>query len=1079
MIGTERGLGGLIRRIGFGRLLLGVVALLVIAAAFLPPISLLRRMGVIGYETLNADTILVSHPDGVSLRVDPDAFSGRLRVRLESVPQLTFLEGSGGAELKEAAKGLPEHLEVKSPYYRIKTRGTPSQPVWIDVAVPNDAEPWETLDLYTWDGEAWTWVGSDLHKELAGQEFIRAEVTEVPTSVVVVQSGLASQEVVTYLGADDRADQVGLFDTVHPVGLLIGTMGGFAGDVESMVVPDADAGCAVLPTLRNWAPGGSVNEGLLADLLEDAPAQETHVENIVQMCGEESFDGVEIDYRGVGAEQADAFVSFISALADALHDADLRLSVTVGRPQPVDGGWDTGGYDLAALADFADTIRVPFPADPEAYTDGGSAHRLLDWVTAQVPRQKLMMVVSSLSTASADGTDEYQPLTAQEALAPFGEIKLLDEVDEVEPGTPVALGLSGSLLSTTPQPTAGTYRLRYKTEEGDVHTAWLGTAANLVSKLAWANRYHLGGVVVADALHPGNVEGVLDVVSAYPDIEMVALPGLEDMQIAWTVSNGEETVDGQSGPLTNPSYTWTAADTPDIYSVSASVAGYDHGSVEIKVAEPEPPTTATETITGTEAITSTGTMTETVGVTDPEGREEEAPSEEDEASCLDARFLADVTVPDNTQMEKGEAFEKTWQVENSGSCAWPEDTVLAFIGGDQMGAPESVEVPAVESGGKKDITVEMEAPDEDGTYTGEWQLKSGDTSIGGQFWVKIVVGEPQQAAPAPPPAPAPAPSGGGGFELGGHIRDWGFPYADQMHYAGMNWAKVQVRYPQDASGIIGAAHANGFKIQVSALGPASMVTQGGFEQKIADWVAGMAAAGADAIEIWNEPNISREWQDGHISPQAYNNLLCTAYAAIKNANAGTAVISAAPAPTGYFGGCGPSGCDDQPWLEGLYNAGAAHCMDYIGAHHNAGATSPSATVGHPANPGSTHHSWFFLPQTRLYYNIFRGTRKLFYTEMGYVTPEGTCGNGLPSNFQWGNGTSLAEQGAWLSEAVRLSISTGMVRCVIVWNVDYVRNDCGDCNPHARDCDPQASFALIRPDGTCPTCDSLHSVLGTR
>ena len=101
-----------------------------------------------------------------------------------------------------------------------------------------------------------------------------------------------------------------------------------------------------------------------------------------------------------------------------------------------------------------------------------------------------------------------------------------------------------------------------------------------------------------------------------------------------------------------------------------------------------------------------------------------------------------------------------------------------------------------------------------------------------------------------------------------------------------------------------------------------------------------------------------------------------------------AVISAAPAPTGWFGGCGPNGCDDKPWMEGLYNAGAANCMDYIGAHHNAGATSPSARIGHPANPGDTHHSWFFLPQTELYYNIFRGARKLFYTEMGYASQEG-------------------------------------------------------------------------------------------
>jgi hypothetical protein len=288
-----------------------------------------------------------------------------------------------------------------------------------------------------------------------------------------------------------------------------------------------------------------------------------------------------------------------------------------------------------------------------------------------------------------------------------------------------------------------------------------------------------------------------------------------------------------------------------------------------------------------------------------------------------------------------------------------------------------------------------------------------------------------------------------------------------MHYSGMNWTKVQVHYGEDAGWLINTSHANGFKIQLSAIGGADMVTQAGFEDKYAAWVAGLAAAGADAIEVWNEPNIDREWKIGHISPAAYTNLLCKSYSAIKAANPGTAVISAAPAPTGYFGGCSANGCDDQPWLEGLYNAGAANCMDYIGAHHNSGATSPSARSGHPANPASTHHSWFFLPQTELYYNIFRGTRQLFYTEMGYASQEGVPT--FSDQFAWGRGTTNAQQAAWLAEAVQLSVNTGMVRCIIVWNIDFVRYGY----------DPQDGYAIIRPGGGCPACDSLHNVLGTR
>ena len=174
-----------------------------------------------------------------------------------------------------------------------------------------------------------------------------------------------------------------------------------------------------------------------------------------------------------------------------------------------------------------------------------------------------------------------------------------------------------------------------------------------------------------------------------------------------------------------------------------------------------------------------------------------------------------------------------------------------------------------------------------------------------------------------------------------------------------------------------------------------------------------------------------------------------------------------PAPTGWFGGCGPNGCDDQPWLEGLAAAGAANCMDYIGAHHNSGATSPSATIGHPANPGDTHHSWFFLPQTQLYYNIFGGTRQLFYTEMGYASQEGVPT--FSDEFAWARGTDNSEQAAWLAEAVQLGINTGTVRCIIVWNIDFARYGY----------DPQDGYAIIRPGGSCPACDSLHAVLGTR
>jgi len=1033
-----------------GGWLYGLIGALLILALLLPPVSLPKRLGITGYTTLNAANSSLSHPDGLTLSVHPETFTGRLRVRLESVPRLEFLEGSAGAALRQAVEALPDHLVVKSPLYHIQARGNPSSPVMIDVAMPNDAEPWETLDLYSWTDREWQWLGSELHTEVAEHEFIRAQVTSVPDYLVVAQTGPITPTVSTSLDPGDGpvTAAAGVLDEINPTGLLLGTDGNFVGDPDSLPQPGDGATYAVLPTLRNWAPGGTVNRGLLSDVLTMPEVQEAHVANIVQLCTARGFAGLDVDYRGVAPEEQDAYSGFISALADALHAQGLLLSVAVDPPTPTDGDWDEGGYDWAALGAAADVLKAPFPQDPAAYVEGGTAQRLLDWATAQVPRHKLRMQVSSLSAER--GSDEANHISLEQALAPFGEIVALDDVTRVEPGGQARFGLSGQLLSITPLETASTYRLEYETDAGETHTVWLGTAANLLTKLRWAQRYHLGGVAVTDMLDPGNAAGIVDAVAAYADYRAdAASPAGQPMEVVWTVASTATTVDQQSSPLTEPGYTWTVLATTGTYTVQATIAGFDHGSVPVVVGEPEPAVTQviTEPV-ATEEVTLTAAAFAVEGeVTD---------------ECLDARYVADVTIPDNTQLDNEEEFEKTWRVRNSGTCAWPEDTVLAFSSGTQMDAPDSVEVGAVEPDAQVEVSVKMKAPAEPGVYKGTWRMKTAEGSFGTNLLVVIQAGE---VAEAPAPAPAPAPISGGSFELGAHITDRSFPHADKMHYAGMNWAKEQVGYGGDASGLIAAAHANGFKIQVSALGAANLVTQAGFEQEFANWVAGMAAAGADAIEIWNEPNIDREWQIGHISPQAYTNLLCASYRAIKAANPGTAVISAAPSPTGYFGGCSPNGCDDAPWVAGLRDAGAAQCMDYLGAHHNAGATSPSARSGHPAG---THHSWYFLPQTELYYNTFGGARKLFYTEMGYASQEGVPT--FSDAFGWARGINNAQQAAWLAEAAQLSANTGMVRCIIVWNIGRSRY---------AGYDPQDGYNIIRPDGSCPACDALHAVLGSR
>lgn len=114
-------------------------------------------------------------------------------------------------------------------------------------------------------------------------------------------------------------------------------------------------------------------------------------------------------------------------------------------------------------------------------------------------------------------------------------------------------------------------------------------------------------------------------------------------------------------------------------------------------------------------------------------------------SCTDsAAMIADVTVPDDTQMSKGERFTKTWRFLNNGKCQWNGYTI-AFVAGDRMGSPDSAPVPATGPGETVDVSVELTAPSIDGSYTGFYELKNanGETlSIGTEstFWVRILIG---------------------------------------------------------------------------------------------------------------------------------------------------------------------------------------------------------------------------------------------------------------------------------------------------------------------------------------------------
>ncbi len=143
----------------------------------------------------------------------------------------------------------------------------------------------------------------------------------------------------------------------------------------------------------------------------------------------------------------------------------------------------------------------------------------------------------------------------------------------------------------------------------------------------------------------------------------------------------------------------------------------------------------------------------------PAATDTPAPDVTTEAGCtLNSAFVADVTVPDNTQFQPGTSFVKTWRLRNSGSCAWEAGTTLVFSSGEQMGGSDSVAVGAVAPNATVEVSVNLVAPGAPGTYRGRWQLRSPDgTRFGSIVYVQIVVPSPATATPTVTPTGTPLP----------------------------------------------------------------------------------------------------------------------------------------------------------------------------------------------------------------------------------------------------------------------------------------------------------------------------------
>ena len=144
-----------------------------------------------------------------------------------------------------------------------------------------------------------------------------------------------------------------------------------------------------------------------------------------------------------------------------------------------------------------------------------------------------------------------------------------------------------------------------------------------------------------------------------------------------------------------------------------------------------------------------------------------------------------------------------------------------------------------------------------------------------------------------------------------------------------------------------------------------------------------------AVEIWNEPNLSREWGNQKPDATQYVQLLKAGYEGAKRADPNVTVITAGLTPTETWSN---EATPDDIFLQQMYDAGAKAYFDVLGAH-GAGykappEMSPDAVASNPTFGG---HRFFCFRRIEDLRNVMvkngDASKQIWLLEFGWTSDE--------------------------------------------------------------------------------------------
>jgi hypothetical protein len=230
-----------------------------------------------------------------------------------------------------------------------------------------------------------------------------------------------------------------------------------------------------------------------------------------------------------------------------------------------------------------------------------------------------------------------------------------------------------------------------------------------------------------------------------------------------------------------------------------------------------------------------------------------------------------------------------------------------------------------------------------------------------------------------------------------------------------------------------------------------------FMQLLAQRYVGRVAA----YELWNEPNLQREWVGVPLDAAALVALIRAGAEGVRAADSAALVLSGAPAVTGINDGI--IAIDDRIYFRGMLAAGVAEVVDGFGVHPYGWANPPDATLERPdtAVPSHNDHPSFFFQDTLRDYGAllteFAITDKqLWVTEFGWGSFEAFAAE-PPAGAEFMVNVSEWQQAEYIQGAYALAHDWPWVGPMMLWNLNFA--------PWLGNAFSESGYSVQRPDGS--------------